>query len=158
MSQGFYKQIVLNYVGEAAAFKAQIYCSAASLPSYFLHTGFSLCNNKFNNYLRGSSCGSLRIQHSVRECESSIPGLAQCVKDPVLAQAVAWVSDEAWIWYCCGCVRPAATALIQSSSSNFHMPHMQVQKGKQTNKQKTPPKTQTLKNLEASRINQHKGG
>ena len=33
----------------------------------------------------------------------SIPGLAHCVKDLMLPQAVAWVSDAALIWCCHGC-------------------------------------------------------
>ena len=40
----------------------------------------------------------LRIQHSVWEDKGSVPGLAQSVKDPVLPQAEARVTDATWIW------------------------------------------------------------
>ena len=36
------------------------------------------------------------------EVVSSIPGLVQWVKDPVLPQAVVQVEDAARIWHCCG--------------------------------------------------------
>ena len=36
-----------------------------------------------------------------QEIVSSIPGLTQWVKDPVLLQAVAWVADMARILSCC---------------------------------------------------------
>ena len=33
----------------------------------------------------------------------SIPGLAQCVKDPALLEAVVKAADVAWIWCSCVC-------------------------------------------------------
>ena len=53
---------------------------------------------EFPLWLRG-----LRIQYSDCEDVDSIPGLAQWVKDLVLLQAAAQVTDMAWIWCCCGC-------------------------------------------------------
>ena len=37
------------------------------------------------------------------EVAGLVPGLAQCVKDPVLLQAVVQVEDAACIQCCCGC-------------------------------------------------------
>ena len=45
----------------------------------------------------------LRTQHHLLEDEGSIPGPSQCVKDPVLPQAEAYVTDVAWIPRCYGC-------------------------------------------------------
>ena len=33
---------------------------------------------------------------------SSIPGLAQWVKNPALLQAAVWILDASWILGCCG--------------------------------------------------------
>ena len=49
-------------------------------------------------WLRG-----LRTRHSVLKDVGSILGLAQWVKDLVLLQSVAQVTDMAQIWRCCGC-------------------------------------------------------
>ena len=40
---------------------------------------------------------------SIHEDRGLIPGLVQCVKDPVLLQAVAWVADAALIQFGCDC-------------------------------------------------------
>ena len=45
----------------------------------------------------------LRTQHSVCEDVGSIPGLTQWVKDLILQQAAAQITDLAQIWCCCGC-------------------------------------------------------
>ena len=37
-----------------------------------------------------------------QEVAGSIPGLIQWVKNLVLPWAVVYVTDVAWIWYCCG--------------------------------------------------------
>ena len=44
----------------------------------------------------------LRIQHSVDENVSLVPGLTQWVRDPALPHAAEWVTDVARTW-CCGC-------------------------------------------------------
>ena len=45
----------------------------------------------------------LRTQHSVHEDVGLIPGLTQYVKDLVLPQVVAQVSDVAQVPHCSGC-------------------------------------------------------
>ena len=45
----------------------------------------------------------LRNRHSVPEYAGLIPGLTQWVKEPVLLQAAAQVTEVAQIWHCCGC-------------------------------------------------------
>ena len=45
----------------------------------------------------------LRNPARILEDASLIPGLAQWVKDPVLAGAVVWVADMALILWFCGC-------------------------------------------------------
>ena len=45
----------------------------------------------------------LTTPHSLHEATSLISGLTQWVKDPVLLQAVAQVTDVARIWCCHGC-------------------------------------------------------
>ena len=39
----------------------------------------------------------------ISEDTGSIPGLAQWGEDPVLPQAVVWITDAAQIQCCCGC-------------------------------------------------------
>ena len=48
------------------------------------------------------------VQHvknmtSIHEDEGLIPGLTHWVKETALLQAAVQVTDEAWIWLCCGC-------------------------------------------------------
>ena len=45
----------------------------------------------------------LRTQHGLCEDAGLIPGLPQWGQDPTWLQAVAQVTDEAWIWCCHGC-------------------------------------------------------
>ena len=45
----------------------------------------------------------LWTSHSVQEDVGLIPGLVQWVKDLALLQAVAEVTDMAWIQCCCSC-------------------------------------------------------
>ena len=41
--------------------------------------------------------------HCLCEDTDLMPGLAQGIKDTLLQQAMAWVTDAAQIWYCHGC-------------------------------------------------------
>ena len=54
--------------------------------------------------LFGSSlCGTVEMNLTrIHEAVGSIPGLAQCVGDPVLLWAVVYVIDTAQILCCCG--------------------------------------------------------
>ena len=69
------------------------------------------------------------------EDASSIPCLAQLVKDPGLPWNVVYVADVAWIWNRCGrgLCRPAATALIPPIAWE---PPYAVSVALKTNKQK----------------------
>ena len=40
---------------------------------------------------------------SVHENGGLIPGLSQWVKDLAMLQAMVYITDVAWIWYCCVC-------------------------------------------------------
>ena len=64
--------------------------------------GIILYHQKVEN--QSLHCGSAVMNPSnIHEDAGSIPGLTPWVKDPVVLRAVAWVSDMAQIWHCCGC-------------------------------------------------------
>ena len=66
-------------------------------------------------------------QHHFYEDESLVPGLNQWVKDQVLSQTVAQVTDAAWIRCCHSCGIGLELQLqLDPKPGNFHMPQVQL--------------------------------
>ena len=66
------------------------------------HRDIYQIKKKYNKTRRGVPVVAQRVKNPANSHEKagSLTGLGQHVKDTLLPQAV---TDEAWIWYCCGC-------------------------------------------------------